>query len=165
MTKLQPIDRFVVAIDPKAPPLGFDPHADNWNWQDVLPDNYFNRDNIKAKSEVLGGWPVFTPKRVLLASVPNPEEKKPDLSPKLVLEFEETPMQLVLNKTRCSLAAKLTGTVNPRQWAEKLPQLELYVGVDDDWATSEQVLFRAAPVAPKPGKAVKTVEEINDDLF
>lgn len=166
-------DPFIVALDPNAPALGFDPLADNWNWQDVLPDNYFNIVNLEAKRDTLGGWPIFTPKCVVLKSVPDPEEKDPDLSAKLVLQFHETTMEMVLNKTRCHRAQKLTGTPNPKKWAELLPKLEVYVGVEREMATSEQVLFRPAPgeapaPAPTNGKASKPVipvEKINDDLF
>jgi hypothetical protein len=176
-------ETFVVAM-PDDAPLGFDPFADGFTWQDVLPQNYMSLDWLESKVEALGGNPIVTPARIVIQPVIDPEEKDPDLAPKIVMEFVENVPALVFNKTRCTLAQKLTGNPNPRRWAELLPALEIYAGAYRDMAVAMQILFR--PVGQQPrrngnGRATPhsdgevdeimrprkgyTVEDANDDLM
>lgn len=166
---------FVVDMPLDGAALGFDPMAESFSWRDVLPSNYWNLDILEEKVEALGGNPVVTPARVVIKPVEDPEvpEAQQDKSPKIVLEFVENVPALVFNKTRCTLATKLTGTPNPARWAELLPPLELYAGAYRDMAAAMQILFR--PVAGPgngsgngrpPVKGIPTDgDELNDDLF
>lgn len=144
-TAITPVQPFAVEMPDDAPALGFDPQAESFSWHDVLPANYWNLDLLEAKAAILGGNPVLTPARIVIKPVVDPEEKDPDLTPKIVLEFAEGGPALVFNKTRCVLATKLTGTPNPRAWADALPPLELYAGAYREMASAMQILFR--PVA------------------
>lgn len=169
-------ETFVVEMPDSAPALGFDPNGEAFTWQDVLPSNYWNLDLLEEKVAALGGNPVVTPARVVIRPVVDPEvdEARQDLSPKIVLEFVENVPALVFNKTRCTLATKLTATPNPRLWAERLPPLELYAGAFREMASAMQILFR--PVAADDSRrresrvqnrpaADATVADINDELF
>jgi hypothetical protein len=169
---------FLVEMPDTAPVLGFDPMAENFNWREVLPSNYWNMEELEERKKQLGGWPVLTPARIVIKPVYDPAEwegkavPQSELAPKIVLEFVESVPALVFNKTRCDLATQITGTPNPARWATLLPQLELIVGVYNKKA---QIGFEAVPdwAAPKAndkanGKAngkAADVEDINDDLF
>lgn len=142
---VQQFDRFILEPDALLP-KGYAPlDMEVVEWNDLLPDNYFNADNLTAMKNRLGGWPVFTPSICKVKAVPNPEEKNPDNSGKIVLSFEETSLELVFNKTRCTQAERLTRTKDYRRWADLLPKLVLFLGVDREFARSEQILFNAAP--------------------
>ena len=167
---------FAVEMPDEAPVLGFDPNAESFSWRDVLPSNYWNLDILEEKVAALGGNPVVTPARVVIQPVIDPEEKDPDLAPKIVMEFVENVPALVFNKTRCTLAQKLTGTQNPRLWAERLPTLELYAGAYREMAAAMQILFRPVAAADprseerlsritdRPGNGY-TAEDANEELF
>jgi hypothetical protein len=176
-------ETFVVAMPNDAAPLGFDPFSDGFTWHDVLPANYWNLDLLEEKVAALGGNPVVTPARIVIQTVVDPEvpELQQDKSPKLVMEFVENVPALVMNKTRCTLATKLTGTPNPARWAKAMPALELYAGAYRDMAAAMQILFRPV-AAPKPTAAAKPAangkpvpnskrgiptdgDALNDDLF
>lgn len=171
---------FIVDMPLNGPALGFDPYAESFTWHDVLPSNYWNLDLLEEKAAALGGNPIVTPARVRIQPVVDPDvpEGQQDLSPKIVLEFAENVPALVFNKTRCTLATKITGTANPAKWAELLPPLELYAGAYRDMAAAMQILFRplkqaasAPAAAPTNGRAARNSERIidgdklNDDLF
>lgn len=153
-------EQFAVDMPNDAPPLGFDPMAQSFSWQEVYPDNFWNEENIKARKEALGGWPVLTPKRMVVRPVVDPEEKVPDLSPRLVMEFEEAVPALVFNKSRCQIAAKYSGSSNPARWVEKLGRIVLMWG---DWNKKPQLVFEPAPETKANGK--RTVEQTNEELF
>lgn len=167
---------FVVDMPNEAPPLGFDPSLDGFTWRDVLPQNYMNLDWLEEKAQQLGGNPVFTPARILIQPVIDPEDKTPDLTPKLVMEFTERVPALVLNRTRCTILTKLAGMPNPARWLDNLAgiPLEIYAGLDKDFSAAMQILFR--PVAGKGNGSGKPVpnsqrgiptdgDALNDDLF
>jgi hypothetical protein len=135
-------DKFIVNMPDEAPALGFDPLAADFSWQAVYPANYWNLEDLEARIQDIGGNPVYTPARISIEPVIDPEDKTPDLSPKVVIYFEELCPKLVLNRTRCSLAEKFTGTRNPQRWAELLGPIELYPGVARDFSMSQQILFR-----------------------
>jgi hypothetical protein len=165
-------DGFAVAMPDEAPALGFDPMADGFSWQDVYPSNYWSEDHIKAKKEALGGWPVLTPDYVALQPVVDPEEKDPDLSPKIVLYFKEAGPALVFNKSRCELATKFAGTSDPRQWAKRLGPIVLMWG---DYNKRLQLVFEPAPHEDQPEwtkpptkgrrNVQEVVDRVNEDLF
>lgn len=161
-------DSFVVAMNGAR--LDFDPFAESFSWRDVLPSNYWNLDLLEEKQQALGGNPVVTPMRVVIKPVEDPEvpEAQQDNSPKIVLEFAENVPALVFNKTRCTLATKMTGTPNPAKWAALLPPLELYAGAFREMAAAVQILFRPADVgaaSPKEPVNEADIDQINDDLF
>lgn len=169
---------FIVDMPLNGPALGFDPYAESFTWHDVLPSNYWNLDLLEEKATALGGNPIVTPARVRIQPVVDPDvpEGQQDLSPKIVLEFAENVPALVFNKTRCTLATKITGTANPARWAELLPQVELYAGAYRDMAAAMQILFRpvqqaARPATATPARPARNSERIidgdklNDDLF
>lgn len=167
------METFVVDMPLDGPALGFDPMAETFSWRDVLPSNYWNLDLLEEKATALGGNPVVTPARIVIKPVEDPElpEAAQDRSPKIVLEFVENVPALVFNKTRCTLATKLTGTPNPARWAEMLPPLELYAGAFREMAAAVQILFR--PTAGNgsayggngvPSQAVDG-DDLNDELF
>lgn len=152
--QLATAETFAVSMPLDGPALGFDPFAESFTWHDVLPSNFWNLDLLEEKTAALGGNPVVTPARIVIQTVVDPEvpEAQQDISPKIVLEFVENVPALVFNKTRCTLATKMTGTPNPAKWAEYLPPLELYAGAYRDMAAAMQILFRpAAPVAKSNG--------------
>lgn len=171
---LLPTETFVVAM-PGDAPLSFDPFAEGFTWHDVLPANYWNLDLLEEKAAALGGNPVVTPARIVIQTVVDPEvpEAQQDKSPKLVMEFVESVPALVMNKTRCTIATKLTGTPNPAKWAELLPILELYAGAYRDMAAAMQILFRPAraePAAKANGSGRRVTvpvdgDRLNEDLF
>lgn len=159
-------ESFIVEMPDEAPALGFDPMAENFNWREVLPSNYWSMDELEERKRQLGGWPVLTPARIVIKPVYDPSEyegktvPQSELAPKIVLEFEESVPALVFNKTRCDLATQITGTPNPRRWAALLPQLEVKTGVYNKKA---QIGFEAVP---GNGKATNhSVKQVNDDLF
>jgi len=175
---------FIVDMPLNGPALGFDPYAESFTWHDVLPSNYWNLDLLEEKATALGGNPIVTPARVRIQPVVDPDvpEAQQDMSPKIVLEFAENVPALVFNKTRCTLATKITGTANPARWAELLPQVELYAGAYRDMAAAMQILFRpvrqaqpaqpAQPARPAAnGRSTRNSDNIidgdklNDDLF
>lgn len=167
---LQTQQSFIVSMPENAPALGFDPHADSFSWRDVLPSNYWNLDLLEERIAFMGGNPIVTPSAIVIKPVVDPEvaEDAQDQSPKIVLEFAENVPALVFNKTRCTLAQKLTGTPNPALWAERLPQLELYPGAYRDLANALQILFRPVatgePAKPERKSRIKrTAAPVGDD--
>ncbi len=170
MTDLVKIDpnHFAVDMPNNAPPLGFDPAAAGFSWRDVYPSNYWNVDMVKEKYEALGGWPVYTPAKITIQPVEDPEDKKPDLSPKIVLHFVESVPALVFNKTRCTITQRLTGTPNPALWAARLPkQLILKVGTDKEFSAAEQVLIEPATPIRRPSTMPDgyNADDFNRDFF
>lgn len=161
MTKMQPKSNGratanIVTLDPSlkalvldmpdhAPPLGFDPMADGFDWSDVLPDNYWSMELVQARTAALGGAPIYTPSHVTVQPVfdPTMAEKDRDMTPKLVMYFVENAPGLVLNKSRCELATELTGSRNPAYWARSLGPIALEVGILNGKA---QIVF--SPVTP-----------------
>lgn len=166
---------FGVEIAADAPPLGFDPFAPDFDYTVIYPQKYINQDWMDEWLQMTGGNPVATVSRILVKRVPNPEKGETELSnipPDLVIEFSEANIPaLVMNKTRCSLATKLTGSRNPAAWAKALQgvKLELYLGVNRDFSQGQQVLFR--PIPGQNGKASRKqspeefVKQANEDLF
>lgn len=160
----------IVDLPDDAPPLGFDPFSESFDWSEVLPDNYWAMESLQERATALGGWPVYTPSHVALQQVIDPTDKDPDLSPKLVMYFKESAPALVLNKSRCQMLSAMTGTRNPALWAKRLTAVSLEVGVyngkgqiivtrPDDTADG----FDTKP-APKGTAAPMSVDEINDAL-
>lgn len=173
-------DRFVIAMPDNAPALGFDPNSDTFNWRDVMPSNYFSMEELTEMHDLMGGWPVYTPARVVIKPVYDPSEfeGKPvpqsELAPKIVMEFEESAPALVFNKSRCDMATKATGTPDPRRWAELLGPVVLSVGVYNQKA---QVIIQPVQAQARPNAKTRpanaptrtgrpvTVDQINDELF
>lgn len=168
---------FLVDMPNEAPALGIDPYSDTFSWRDVLPQNYINLDWLEEYTALLGGNPIATPARIVIKPVIDPEENDPDLTPKIVLEFEEANIPaLVMNRTRCTLMTKLAGTPNPARWVGNLAgmRLELYAGANRDFSASMQPLFRPvagtheawersrAAASPVAGMSE---EKVNEDLF
>jgi hypothetical protein len=174
-TQLVKREFFVVEMPDQAPALGFDPSLESFSWQEIYPDNYWNEENCKARREALGGWPVLKPARVVIRPVIDPEDKEPDLSPRIVMEFEGSGPALVFNKSRCQMAAAIARTPNPAKWAERLGHIVLFWG---DFNKRLQLCIDAAPDEDLPdwaqeappaavkanGKAKATVADINDEL-
>ncbi|MBX3056912.1 MAG: hypothetical protein KF770_10610 [Anaerolineae bacterium] len=168
---------FLVDMPDEAPALGIDPYSDTFSWRDVLPQNYINLDWLEETTELLGGNPIATPARIVVKPVIDPEEREPDLTAKIVLEFEESNIPaLVMNRTRCTLMTKLAGTPNPARWVGNLAgmRLELYAGAHRDFSTAMQPLFRPAPGQgqngnghPRPASptADMSEEDLNKELF
>ena len=160
-------EMFIVDMPENAPALGFDPAAPAFNWREVLPSNYWSMDELEERRQQLGGWPVLTPARVVIKPVYDPAEyegKEPppsELAPKIVIEFAEAAPALVMNKSRCEMASKITGTPNPAQWAAKLPRLVLSVGV---YNRKAQIVFEPAPTG-KTGFENADLDEMNAELF
>lgn len=127
--------RFALEMPDRAPAMGFDVNAETFNWRDVMPSNYFNMDDVMERKDRLGGWPVFTPARIVIKPVYDPSEwdgkeiPASELIPKVVMEFEEHGPALVFNRTRCEQATEATGTPDPRRWAELIGPVSLVVGV------------------------------------
>lgn len=173
-------ERFVVAMPDNAPALGFDINSDTFNWRDVMPSNYFSMEELQEMYNLVGGWPVYTPARIVIKPVYDPSEfdGKPvpqsELMPKIVMEFEESAPALVFNKSRCDMATKATGTPDPRRWCELLGPVVLSVGVYNQKA---QIIMqpmqaqarpngKARPAnAPKTTQRPVTVDAVNDELF
>lgn len=63
---------------------------------------------------------MLTPARVVIRPVVVPEDKEPDLSPRILMEFEEGVPALVFNKSRCQMAEKIASTPNPALWPQRL---------------------------------------------
>lgn len=174
-------NRFVVEMPDNAPALGFDVNADGFNWRDILPSNFWNMDELQERYDTLGGWPVFTPARIVIKPVYDPSEYddgKPipthELAPKIVMEFEESVPALVFNKTRCDQATEATGTPDPRRWCELLGPVELRVGVFNKKAQIGIVPVnrparpngKARPAnTPRTTQRPVTVDAVNDELF
>lgn len=168
---------FLVDMPANAPALGIDPYSDSFCWRDILPQNYINLDWLEDTTQLLGGNPIATPARVVIKPVIDPEEKEPDLTPKIVLEFEESNIPaLVMNRTRCTLMTKLAGTPNPSRWVGNLAgmRLELYAGSERDFSAAMQPLFRPVPGTHEAWERNRPAaspvggmsdEEVNDDLF
>jgi len=116
---------------PNPEALGFDPTLPSFDWAEVLPDNYWSMESLTARRKSLRGWPVLTPAKVTVQAVFDPQdpEDKRDMSPKLVLYFEESSPALVLNKSRCQQLSDITRTRNPAQWVSKLGQVVLENGI------------------------------------
>lgn len=166
---------FEVAMPDDGPALGFDPNAESFNWREVLPSNFWSMDELEERRQQLGGWPVLTPGRVVIKPVYDPAEfegravPQEELAPKIVLEFAESCPALVMNKSRCELATKITGTPNPARWASLLPALVLSVGV---YNRKAQIVFEPVPTngAKRNGNGRKPLTDaddarLNDDLF
>ncbi|MCA9923065.1 MAG: hypothetical protein KC421_11870 [Anaerolineales bacterium] len=156
-------EMFTVDMPDNAPALGFDPAAPSFNWREVLPSNFWSMDELEERQQQLGGWPVLTPARVVIKPVYDPAEyegKEPppsELVPKIVLEFAEASPALVMNKSRCEMATKITGTSNPAKWAAKLPRLVLINGVYNKKA---QIV-----IEPAPNGETADLDDLNADLF
>lgn len=161
------VESFAVEMPETSPALGFNPELPSFNWREVLPSNYWSMDELEERKEQLGGWPVLTPAKVVIKPVYDPAEyegKEPPLSeltPKIVLEFAEASPALVMNKSRCEMATKITGTPNPTQWASKLGKVVLSVGV---YNRKGQIILEAAP-AEKSKAAKQSLDDLNKDLF
>ena len=175
MTALTNVQTYVVSIPDSSPATGIDLFSDTLSWRDIYPSNFWNLDLLDEKIEALGGNPVYTPARIVVQPVVDPElpEEAQDRSPKLVLEFEESVPALVLNKTRCLLMSKLAGSPNPQHWIERLggARLELYAGAYRDMASAMQILIRPVvgagegkPAANGNGKSAD-VGQANAELF
>jgi hypothetical protein len=126
---------FVVDMPDRAPALGFDPSDPAFTWRAVYPSNFWNLEELEERRKQLGGWPVLTPARVVIRPVFDPSDydgKEPPaeaLKPKLVIEFAEAAPGLVLNKSRCEMLTRMTGSPNPQLWAARLGPVSLSVGV------------------------------------
>ena len=169
---------FAVNLPDNAPIIGIDLHDMNQvlSWRDIMPSNYWSLDLLEEKVESLGGNPVLTPKEISFETILDPElpddSPKQDLSPKIVLRFVEPSPALAFNKSRCMIATEITGTPDPRLWADRLPRIELYEGVYRKLSNSLQVLFRRAPVentptdpAPVAGNGTDSISDLNEELF
>lgn len=164
--------RFTVEMPNNAPPVAFDVNDPGFNWRMVMPSNFWSIDGLKERKAELGGWPVLTPARIVVKPVYDPsdyDDNKPippqALTPKLVMEFAEASPALVLNKSRCEIATTLTGTSDPRQWAERLGPVML---LTDIYNGKGQIIFERAPVARATGKGNgkdKSVDDLNQELF
>lgn len=158
-------ESFAVDMPENAPALGFDVNDPAFSWRQVMPSNFWNMDMLQERHDQLGGWPVLTPARVVIKPVYDPADydgKEPppsELTPKIVLEFEERAPALVFNKTRCELATAITGTPNPARWAERLGPIMLAVGVKNSKA---QILFERAT---KPAGNGDDLDDLNEELF
>ena len=133
--------------------LGFNPSLDNFDWSDVLPSNYWSLEALQEKFEDTGTYPVITPDYVKIQVITDPEkaDDQQDLSPKLVLYFKEATPALVLNKSRCQLISKMTGTRNPAKWLSILKDpIQLEAGILNGKA---QITFKVAEVKPVPDQA------------
>jgi hypothetical protein len=159
---------FIVAMPDSAPPLGFDPEAETFNWREVYPSNYLSMDELEEHKKLRGGWPVLMPGRVVIKPVYDPAEYEgkevppEELAPKVVLEWQESFPALVFNKSRCEMATQITGTPNPRKWVQLLGPLVLSVGVYNKKA---QVIIEPAPTndrAKNNGQASHITED--DDI-
>lgn len=171
---------FAVEMPDRAPVLGFDVNAENFNWRDIMPSNYWNMDELQERYDALGGWPVLTPARIVIKPVYDPSEWEgkdvpaSELTPKIVMEFVESAPALVFNKSRCDMATKATGTPDPRRWCELLGPVVLSVGVYNQKAQiiMQPVQAQARPNgkarpanAPRTTQRPVTVDAINDELF
>ncbi len=145
MTALTTPTDLKIELGTEAPPLGFDLNAPAIDWTMLYPSNYFNTDDIADLAQSLGGNPVFTPTKFTIKQVQDPEKPDPNKTPDLVIGFKETAQELVCNRTRCKQLAKIAGTRDMKQWAQKLPPLELYVGVEKSMSAMPQILIRPAP--------------------
>lgn len=168
-------NRFALEMPDNAPPIAFDIADPGFNWRQVMPSNYWNRDELKQRKQELGGWPIYTPARMVVKPVYDPsdyEENKPipphALAPKLVMEFAEACPALVMNKSRCEMATALTGTSDPRQWINKLGPVALSVG---EYNYKIQIIIERAP---QNGRANgngtgngngKSNEDLNKEIF
>lgn len=150
---------FVISMPDNGPALGFDPMAETFDWTDVLPDNFFSMENLEERAKNMGGWPLYRPQRVELMPVYDPmdDEDKRDMSPKLVMYFAEIPQGpgLVLNKSRCQMISEMSGTRNPRLWAEKLGPVVLECGLYNKKA---QIVLTSPMPANEP-----VPEPVHDD--
>lgn len=166
-------ETFIVEMPDEAPALGFDPTAENFNWREVLPSNFWSMELLEEYQEQNGGWPSLTPARIVVKPVYDPSEfegktvPQSELAPKIVLEFEESSPALVFNKSRCEMATKLTGTPNPARWAGLLPKLIVANGVFNKKA---QIVIEAVPNGDGPKSRIKSrpgkdVDDVNSDLF
>lgn len=176
--------QFSVEMPAEALPLGFDTDAEKFSWMDVYPSNYWTVEALLGRIELLGGNPVYTPAEIRLQAVIDPEDRDPDLSPKLVMYFDENVPALVLNRTRCAILTRATGTPDPRRWVALCHQVELSVGVARDYSQIQQILIAPIISQPKPQPPPKPqpkggngryatnrratedlVDSLNDDLF
>lgn len=172
-TALVDPNTFMMKMPNAAPPVKFDINDPLFNWRMILTSNYWNMDALDEKKREMGGWPVFTPLRMVVKPVYDPsdyDENEPippeALIPRLVMEFAEAVPGVVMNKSRCEMVSNLTGTPDPRRWVERLGPVVLLNGIYNKKA---QICIEAAPRANGNGKGnpgnAGTVEDINDDLF
>lgn len=156
----QQISEGLIIEMPENMALGFNPAADDFDWIHVLPSNYWSLELVKERKEVTGQWPVVTPAYVKLQPVYDPEvpEGMRDLRPKIVLYFKENVPALVMNKSRCQLASKMTGYRNPGLWAANMPVLTLKKG---DFNDRVQVVFEPAPPHERGTDADLSIQEAN----
>lgn len=149
---------------PNPESLGFDHTLPSFDWAEVLPDNYWNMEALEARRDSLGGWPVLTPAKVVVQPVYDPQdpEDKRDMSPKLVMYFEESCPALVLNKSRCQMLSNLTGTRNPAQWVNRLGLVNLETGL---YNGKGQIIILPVDDTADGFDTGPDITEVNDILF
>ncbi len=146
-------------------PLGFNPSAEDFDWSEVYPDNYWSMALIKEMEAAGKPLPVVTPSHIKYQPVYDPEQppNMRDMRPKIVLYFKENVPALVMNKSRSQLASDMTGYRNPSLWVPNLPILELSRG---ELNNRLQIIFNPASLSSTETKelaAAKKPAESNPD--
>lgn len=156
-------ETFVIDI-PNPQSLGFDHTLPTFDWSEVLPDNYWSMEGLDARRQSLGGWPVLNPSHVSVQAVYDPQdaEDKRDMSPKLVMYFQESCPALVLNKSRCQQLSNLSGTRNPAQWVSRLGRVSLENSIYNGKA---QICIMPVDDTADGFDTGPDVTEVNDILF
>lgn len=133
IVNLDPSKKALVLDMPlNAPPLGYDPTADGFSWQEIFPDNYWSNESLKERiAELDGNLPVYTAAYISVQPVFDPKtpEKDRDMKGKPVLYFEENVPGVVLNKSRCRLIADMLGVRDPNYWPYLLGKVALDVAL------------------------------------
>lgn len=159
-----------VEMPDSANALGFDPNAKDFSYRDVMPKNYWAKDDLIEKKQTLGGWPVFTCKSFAITQVydkskyqDGDELSRKDAKPKIVLHFVEAVPALVMNITRCEQMKLITGTSNPALWdgwASAHPRVVLRVG---NFNKRHQIGIESVSETPPPPMAKPKAKALPDD--
>ena len=156
------------SVPNNAPTPHFDPFDPELRISDVLVENYFNIENVQAAIKANDGIPpVFAFERVYSDFVYNPETGVQSGDWKLVVEFQATPTQLVLNRTRSSLLIQAAGTDKLAEINDRLRGTPFALDVQVMNGHQQVVLIFATPVDAKGVENLEPVdlEEVNADLF
>lgn len=145
-------------------PLGFNPNAEDFDWSEVYPANYWSLELLNEMKTAGKPDPVVTPHMVKFQPVYDPEHPPHmrDMRPKIVMYFKENVPALVMNKSRCQLASEMTGTRDPKQW---VPALKLPIVLKKgEYNNRLQIVFDWADVKDrKAAQARQPIPELAEE--
>lgn len=140
-TDLTTTDTFVIDL-PKGTVLPFDPSKD-FDWSLIYAQQYMSAEWLEEYHGTSEIWPTGMIVAIGLEVVQDPERPDETKKPDIVLQLSGGLPKVVMNKTRCKIMTRLTGTRNPHFWITRLrgKLLQFSVATVREMSRVPQVVF------------------------